>query len=200
MGTGAIAISKVLHLADEVFMLHPVSHRKKEQTVAGQPIASSTASFLIVPFNALGKIHVHHQSHVWLINPHPKRNGGRNHRNLIANKPFLHAAAFSGGKSGVICRSFDPICLKICRNLFRAFARKAVDDHSLIRPLANLREQLVKRVLFWSDTVGKIGTIEARLKHPAAAELEMTHDVCPHARIGRRGQRHHRNAGEVLAQ
>ena len=73
-------------------------------------IPACSPCFLIITFQTVRHVKVHHRAHIRLINSHPKRIGTNNYTNLVTNPALLFTITFLLRK---------PCMIIICRNVLK---------------------------------------------------------------------------------
>ena len=91
-------------------------------------VATRPAGFLIVALNALGHIVVNHKTHIGLVNPHAKGNGGHNHVYFFHQEFVLIFGAGLRIQPGVIGQGFNAVGAQNLRKLFHFFAAQTIDN------------------------------------------------------------------------
>ena len=198
-GQRAVAFFRFL-LFDEAEEFGGVARAVEEHALGRQPVAPRAAGFLIVAFEILRKIEVHHVAHVRFVDAHAEGDGRADHGHVVAHEPLLVVRALRVVEAGVIGERGDPRLLELLGECFRAAAAGRVHDSALLAARAREREQLLECVIFGHDAVGEVRAVEARDVTRGIAQRERGDDVVAHAAGRGRRQREHRYAWKGSAQ
>ncbi|EGY01901.1 hypothetical protein AZA_54302 [Nitrospirillum viridazoti Y2] len=191
------AVRGVHHLAQHDHILQAVQH----QGVGGQAIAAGAAGFLIIGFQAFGRVHVHDESDVGLVDAHAEGDGRHHHHALALDEAVLVGLAHRRVQAGMIGQGVQPLVLQPVGQRLHPGARQAIDDARVLRMVAaDEVQQLPALIVLGRHAIGDVGPVEAGDELPRLAQSQALHDVGLGLRVGRGRQRDARHGGETLVQ
>lgn len=140
-----------------------------ENTLGLQAISSGPPALLDIPLETLRDTVVHNESHISLVNSHPKRDGGDYHLDLIVHPLWLDVLPSWVGEFRMVEIAFDLVLSgKSLADFLAIFARYAVDDARFaLETSVEKRWEVLLDVLesfFVADLVDEIWAIKTRLE------------------------------------
>ena len=75
-------------------------------------VAAGTSGFLEIGFQGIGRIEVHHQSHIGFVDAHAEGIGGHHHAGAVLLPSFLPRTLVGGGQPRVVVERRDACCLQ----------------------------------------------------------------------------------------
>jgi len=102
---------------------------REVQNAGGQlAVPSSSAGFLVVALDGLGKHVVHDEAHVGLVDAHPEGYGRGDHLLLVADPRRLRLGALLVREAGVVADALDAAGRQLRRHVVALLPREAVHD------------------------------------------------------------------------
>ena len=143
---------------------------------------------------------VNDEAHVRAIDAHPERHRRHHDVDLFVEKGFLVPGAHVVGQPRVIRNRAEPLAGQPVGRLLHLATRQAIDDARLVLMAGEDAKNLAPQVGPAQHAVGEVRTIEPADEHERLVQPELRDDVPAHPLGGGRGERVHRDAGELIAQ
>src|SRR5712671_93124 len=93
LGAGDLALFRIRFFVDKLALLDRIAGTEEENAITGQAIASGAAGFLVITFNILWQIVMHHKANIGFVNPHTEGDRRANDPDLVPQEKLLMAAA-----------------------------------------------------------------------------------------------------------
>ncbi len=100
----------------------------------------------------------------------------------------------------VVRRSLDPGLAELPRHLLDPFSREGVDDPGLLLSAGEKTHQLAEGLVLFHDGIADVRAVKACEEAGGVLQPQARDDVAPGLRVSGRGERHHRDMREDLAQ
>jgi hypothetical protein len=148
-------------------------------------VAAPAAGFLVVGFQRVGQVHVHHHPHVGLVDAHAEGVGRHDHPGAVVDPVVLFGRPLRVVEAGVVEVGPHAVLVEQVGQFLGALAVAYVHDGRAGHVAQDL-QQLPLLVFFQEGRVGEVGPGEAFLEKLAVApELQFVGNVLAHGNGGR---------------
>jgi hypothetical protein len=148
-------------------LLHYITQSVRHPRVSRVAVATGTAGFLIIGFDAFGQIEMRDKTHVRFVDTHAKGDGCNHHNAIVIGEAILMPCPNMLFEAGVIRQRRQSLIRQPLRGFIDLFARQAVNNSAIAKMiLPDEFEQLVARFVFLDDGITDVGSVEARDKDP----------------------------------
>ena len=170
----------------------------EQQRLGRGPIAAGPAGLLIVGFDILGDVVVHHEAHVGLVDPHAKRHRRHHYLDIVLEEGILGAQPLIQRQARMIGRCLaamagEPLC-----HFLHPVAAGAIDDAAVALLALHVAQQLLGPLELLHQAVTDVGPVEAGGVDEGIVQFEAMQHVAAGRLVGSGGERHHRHLGEPL--
>ncbi len=170
----------------------------QQQRLGRGTVTAGPARLLIVGFDVLGDVVVHHEAHVRLVDPHAERHRCHHYLDVILEEGILGLLALGQGQTGVVGRGLAAVAGEALGHLLHPIATGAVDDAAVALLALHVAQQLLRRLELLHQAVADIGPVEAGGMDEGIIELQPVQHVAAGSLVGGGGERHHGHLGEPL--
>ena len=125
---------------DKIFLLEFIGVGKQKDATGGQTVAAGAAGFLIISLDRLGQRVMDNETHVGLVNAHPKSDGRDHNIHFVANEAFLIFFSGFGVQPGMVSGGGKPVTLEIINQIFGVISGKTINDRALLFVFAQKRD------------------------------------------------------------
>ena len=126
---------------DKIFCRLHIPNREQQQAVCRRTVPARAARLLVVAFDILGHVVVHHKADVGLVDSHPEGVGGDHHPGAVELKVLLVAPALLVVQPRVIAGGGKSLLPQFVADRLDRLAGGAVDDAGLLPVLGEKGEQ-----------------------------------------------------------
>ena len=172
-------------MADKIGINRNIRLIIQQQTFRRQAVTPCASCLLVIAFNILGHIIMHHKAHIRLINTHTKSICCYNQRHAAANEGILIFASLLRRQARMIAQGAEPLAPQKLRHAFHLVARSTVNYAAILFMLTHKLQQRALLVLRALHGKMQIRPVKARHHNFGLRYAQAFNDIAAHIRCRR---------------
>ncbi len=170
----------------------------EQQRLGRGAIAAGATGLLIVGFDVLGDVVVHHEAHVGLVDAHAECHRRHHYLDVILEESLLGLLALLERQTGMIGGRLAAVAGEPLGHLLHPVAAGAVDDAAVALLTLYITQQLLGRLELLHQAIADVGPVEAGGVDKGIVQFQPVQHVAAGRLVGGGGERHHGHLGEPL--